>query len=58
MNRVAHKCTQEETHYLIENYTDPESAKAIAVHLGITKEQVGRKARGLGFSKTENSRPK
>lgn len=46
----------EDTEYLIGNYIGPESAPAIALRLGISLAAVGRKARALGFSRTENRR--
>lgn len=48
--------TAEETEYLVKNYSGPESANAIALHLGTTPAVVGRKARSLGFSRSENRR--
>ena len=48
--------TQQQTEYLIKNYSGPESASAIALCLGIPPAAVGRKARSLGYSKTENRR--
>lgn len=48
--------TPEETEYLINNYNGPQSAPAIALRLGISLAAVGRKARSLGFSRSENRR--
>jgi hypothetical protein len=48
--------TPEETEYLINNYSGPESAPMIALRLGIPLAAVGRKARALGYSRTENRR--
>lgn len=48
--------TQQQTEYLVNNYTGPESAPEIALCLGIPPAAVGRKARALGYSRTENHR--
>lgn len=48
--------TQQQTEYLVKNYSGPESAPAIALRLNISPAAVGRKARVLGFSRLENRR--
>lgn len=48
--------TPEQTEYLIKNYSGSQSAPVIALRLGVPPAAAGRKARALGFSRTENRR--